>query len=157
MCSLDEGPAASLMGVALVETTLADLRVVLHAGSRSSCLPGHYHPEVVGATEQRARTAPASVGMGYAPTKQLTGNPLRLAFRDEAWTDSVVWLVSPDGASDFGLLGPRLAHRRRLGACGKRRLTRSRRRRLESEQLEEHADSAAKPPSLERTEAFGDA
>src|SRR4029450_8030256 len=61
-----------------VELTLEDSRVVLDAGSMSSCLLGHCHPEVVAAVEKAARTVYVGDATGYAPRERAADDMLRL-------------------------------------------------------------------------------
>jgi 4-aminobutyrate aminotransferase-like enzyme len=87
-----------------VELTLEDGRVVLDAGSLSSCLLGHCHPEVVAAVEQAARTVYVNDGTGYAPREEAVEDLLRIAFRDESWAGAAALFVSSSEAADLGLL-----------------------------------------------------
>jgi 4-aminobutyrate aminotransferase-like enzyme len=87
-----------------VELTLEDSRVVLDAGSMSSCLLGHCHPEVVAAIEKAARTVYVGDATGYAPRERAADDLLRLAFASEPWADTVAFFVSSSEAADLGLL-----------------------------------------------------
>jgi 4-aminobutyrate aminotransferase-like enzyme len=86
------------------ELTLEDGRVVIDAGSMSSCLLGHRHPEVVAAVEKAARTVYVGDCTGYTPREQAVEDLLRIAFGGEPWADTVALFVSSSEAADLGLL-----------------------------------------------------
>jgi 4-aminobutyrate aminotransferase-like enzyme len=83
---------------------LADGRHVLDAGSMSSCLLGHCHPEVVAAIQAAAETVYVNDTVGYEPRERAAAQLLEMTFAEERWTDSVVWFVSSSEAADLGLV-----------------------------------------------------
>jgi 4-aminobutyrate aminotransferase-like enzyme len=86
------------------QLTLADGRVVIDAGSLSSCIVGHCHPVVADAIARAARTVYINDGTGFAPRGQAAEDLLNVAFAGEDWAESVAFFVSASEAVDLGLL-----------------------------------------------------
>ncbi len=84
--------------------TLEDGRETIDAGSLSSCLLGHCHPELVGAVQDAAATVYAGDGVRLPAREAAARDMLELAFAGEDWADQVVFTVSSSEAADLGLL-----------------------------------------------------
>ncbi len=94
--------------------TLEDGRVVLDAGSMSSNILGHCHPEIVEAITSAASVVYCGDGAGYGPREQAADDLLRVTFGDEQWADAVLLTVSSSEAADLGLLAQMLTGRETL-------------------------------------------
>ena len=86
------------------QLTLADGRVVIDAGSLSSCIVGHCHPRVAEAIARAAETVYVNDGTGYGPRNQAAEDVLNLGFGVEEWAESVAFMISASEAIDLALV-----------------------------------------------------
>ena len=99
-----ERPALAARSGSGMELTLGDGRVVLDAGSLSSCLFGHCHPAIVEAITDAARTVYVNDSTGYEPRERAGDELLQIAFAGEPWAAAVYFTVSSSEAGDLALM-----------------------------------------------------
>ena len=99
-----ERPSLAVVHGRGARLTLEDGRETIDAGSLSSCLLGHCHPELVQAVQAAAETVYAGDSVQLATREQAARDLLELAFAGEDWADQVVFTVSSSEAADLGLL-----------------------------------------------------
>jgi 4-aminobutyrate aminotransferase-like enzyme len=103
MLAPGERPSMQAVSGRGTRLTLADGRIVIDAGSMSSCLLGHCHPEIVAAVQSAATAVYVNDTVGFEPREQAAQDILGIAFEGERWADSVALFVSASEAVDLGL------------------------------------------------------